>query len=184
MEGDRRRCRGAWPICVCPVLCPLDRNAIGSIEVYSMRNNPGEKQPEPELPQPSRASLLIRIAIGAVFALMVGALVVEIVFFPGKPFDASEWQDKESVWNGARIEMADRLLAWGVLEGKSRAELKSMLGEPFQSGDTKWLYFLGQQPSFNPFAPPVLCDWLAVDFGEDNRVCRCSVHSSTHCGGR
>jgi hypothetical protein len=127
----------------------------------------------------------MRVAI-IVVTLFVGTFVVNFLYFRGRPFDAAEWQAKESMSNGLRQGMADRLLARGDLDKKSRAEVKAMLGEPTEyDGTSRWKYFLGHTRSlrFVLFGTPSpFCDWFTVDFGDDNRVSGYCVGSSTNCG--
>jgi hypothetical protein len=119
----------------------------------------------------------------AVLGLLVAGFFASIAFVPDKQFDAVEWRDPSSV-DGSRRRMANRLFAKGELIGKSRIELRSMLGMPHRdSQDSMWLYFLGRHRSFSPLGPSPLCDWLAIDFGDDGRVRGCRIDTSSHCGG-
>lgn len=109
--------------------------------------------------------LVVAIASG----LVVAVLSVRVVWFPGRAFDTAMWQDESLVRHGARLEMADRLIARGTLVGKSRAEVVGLLGEPPPAAYfTNWdlVYWLGPERSY--FS--VDSEWLVLRLSEDGRV--------------
>jgi hypothetical protein len=65
--------------------------------------------------------------------------------------------------------MADRILAWGTLRGKSRSQVIKLLGEPPETGYfRKWelVYYLGPERGFIS----IDSEWLVLRFGRDGRV--------------
>jgi hypothetical protein len=135
-----------------------------------------------------RAKPSIRRGAGWTIAILLGLWIVGFALcnalLPGKPFDAAEWQEREARHNGSRQQMADRLVAWRVLDGKTRAEVRSMLGNPnWPSEDSRQLYFLGRERTLlGPLDASARCEWLAVEFGQDDRVARCHIGALSHCG--
>jgi hypothetical protein len=84
-------------------------------------------------------------------------------------FDPIEWQDPLKVKQGARLGMADHLLAQGTLRGKARSEVVKLLGEPSDEGyfrDWDLVYWLGPERGFMS----IDSEWLVVRLGRDGRV--------------
>ncbi len=95
--------------------------------------------------------------------------MVKCAVFPGRAFDAAAWNDKAQVESGVRLSMADRLLADGVLVGRTRAEVVAMLGEPPPTGYfAEWdlVYWLGPERGFIS----IDSEWLVARLGSDGRV--------------
>jgi hypothetical protein len=126
----------------------------------------------------------VAIAIGVALCLCVFAWGLEEAYFPGSPFDPASWKDKESRYNGLRQQMAVRLVSRHVLNGKTRAEVRSMFGKPnWPSDPTRLMYFLGHERPFLSFwGTSSRCEWLTVEFGPDDRVSGCHVGAVSHCG--
>lgn len=117
-------------------------------------------------------SLVIVVATTSLIAV----LVIRWAWFPGRAFDSVVWQDETHVKQGARLEMADRLIARRALLGKSRAEVVGMLGEPSATakfGDWDLVYWLGPERGY--FS--IDSEWLVLRLAEnglviDNRLVR------------
>jgi hypothetical protein len=139
-----------------------------------------ERRATRDLRPATRARLRWTLAIATGISLFAWAVVD--AYYPGKPFDDAEWRDRESRHNGARRKMAYRLVAWHVLDGKTRAEVRAMLGYSNWPDDSTLHYFLGHQRTLDPLSASPSCEWLMVNFGEDGRVSRYSVHASSNCG--
>lgn len=104
-----------------------------------------------------------------VLAVLVGALIVRWIWFPGQAFDPIAWQDEALVQQGARLAMADRLVARRSLTGKSRDEVVKLLGEPPPTeyfADWDLVYWLGRERGFMS----IDSEWLVIKFGPDGRV--------------
>jgi len=52
----------------------------------------------------------------------------------GVPLDPVAWRDPVRVRQGVRLEMADRIVGWGTLRGKTRQQVVELLGEPSDEG--------------------------------------------------
>jgi hypothetical protein len=125
----------------------------------------------------------VRWTIAIVLGLLAAAYVAVFVWRLGKPFDAVEWRERESRHNGSRQQMADWVVVTHVLDGKTRAEVLSMLGNPnWPSFGGSLMFFLGKERSLlGPFGGPG-CEWLTVDFGPDGRVSRYHIGALSNCG--
>lgn len=83
-------------------------------------------------------------------------------FFPGRVFDAEQWQVNASQ-RGAkvRLAMADRIVARKMLRGKTRTQVRDMLGEPPRTdyfSDWDLVYWLGPERGFLG----IDSEWLVV----------------------
>jgi hypothetical protein len=112
----------------------------------------------------------MRWVVIAIAVLSLGiALTVRQFWFPGQEFDPIAWADETQIGQGVRLGMADRLLARGTLNGKTRAEVVEMLGEPPTTeyfSDWDLVYWLGPERGFIS----IDSEWLVVRFGPDGRV--------------
>ena len=85
----------------------------------------------------------------------------------GRAFDKAVWHDEKQ--ESARLEMADRIVARRMLDGKARAEVTAMLGEPTKTGyfsDWSLVYWLGPERGFMN----IDSEWLVVRFDANDRV--------------
>lgn len=110
-----------------------------------------------------------RLVLGVALAAIVAGLVIWRVWFPGRVLDPVAWRDDAQVGSGARLEMADRLVAQGTLRGKTRAEVVKMLGEPpptayFHEWDL--VYWLGPERGYIS----IDSEWLVFRLDEGGRV--------------
>jgi hypothetical protein len=108
------------------------------------------------------------VLIACVATVMAGA-VVWMRQAPGRAFDTSVWQDEASIAKGARLAMADRLLANGLLIGMSRAEVVGQLGEPPPTAyfsDWDLVYWLGPERGYMG----IDSEWLVLRLDSDGRV--------------
>ena len=98
---------------------------------------------------------------------IVAAVVAWALWPVGRAFDKAIWQDEKQ--ESARLEMADRIVARRLLDGKSRVEVVSMLGEPPKTGyfsDWHFVYRLGMERGFIS----IDSEWLVVRFDANDRV--------------
>jgi hypothetical protein len=105
---------------------------------------------------------------GAGAALLPGWVVWRIRY-PGRPFDPVAWQDPVRVEQGVRLAMADRLVAWGTLRGKTRPQVVKLLGKPSDEGYFRsWdlVYWLGPERGFLS----IDSEWLVLRLGRDDRI--------------
>jgi hypothetical protein len=132
------------------------------------------------------ATLLRRLA--GVAAIVAAAAAVVLVVRGsstydaacGKVFDPRVWKQPESserkgLGRGSeRLAMAERLVRCGTLDGKRRAEVRSLLGRPAypsQAADDRPCYDLGSQPEYGGLDNRVLC----LSYGRAGRVERVRV---------
>jgi hypothetical protein len=137
-----------------------------------------------DLAPPNRERARWAIALVPVVGLIAWAIAEAC--YPGRAFDAARWAEKESRHNGVRQQMAARLVGWRLLDGKTPAEVRSLLGKPNESAEgtwPRWLYFMGhERPFLYPLVEPPSCAWLMVEFGEDGRASQASVFAGSNCG--
>lgn len=113
-------------------------------------------------------------AIWLAFAVAMVGVFVWRWWFPGRAFDAATWDDESQAWHGARLEMADRLLAQDILTGMTRAQVIAMLGEPSQEGyfrEWDMVYWLGPERGFMS----VDSEWLVLNLDGNGRVVECRI---------
>jgi hypothetical protein len=104
-----------------------------------------------------------------VVCLIVAGLTVRWICFPGRAFERIAWQDKTQVEQGVRLRMADRLIARGILLGKTQSEILELLGEPSSSGyfaDWDMVYWLGNERDFIS----IDSEWLVLRLAANGRV--------------
>jgi outer membrane protein assembly factor BamE (lipoprotein component of BamABCDE complex) len=106
------------------------------------------------------------ILIIAVIAF-VGVVAAWALRPVGRGFDQAVWRDERQ--ESARLEMADRIVARRMLDGKARSEVVAMLGEPPKTGyfsDWDFVYRLGMERGFIS----IDSEWLVVRFDANDRV--------------
>jgi hypothetical protein len=97
------------------------------------------------------------------------------------PFDSAAWKarsrDAGIIWP-TRLRMADDLQASGILKGKTRAEVRDLLGEDdsslYDASQGRITYLLG--PERGPGLGLNL-ELLALHFGGDGRVSRWEIRT-------
>lgn len=85
----------------------------------------------------------------------------------GRAFDRTVWLDQRQ--ERARLAMADRIVARRVLDGKTRAEVIAMLGEPPPTAyfpDWDFVYRLGMERGFMG----IDSEWLVVRLDSSGRA--------------
>jgi hypothetical protein len=108
------------------------------------------------------------MAVVAVVALCLG-WVVWVYRYPGRAFEPIAWKDPNRAEQGVRLSMADRIVAWNSLGGKTREEVLDLLGQPASGGTGGELtYYLGPERGFIS----IDSEWLSLKFGPDGRVVR------------
>jgi len=83
-------------------------------------------------------------------------------------FDTIRWKDK-NLPASVRLQMADDLILRRLLDGMTRPEVISLLGEPPKTlyfKDYDLVYLLRPERGFMP----VDSEWLVVKFGRDGRA--------------
>ena len=100
--------------------------------------------------------------------IYVGLIVVWVAYvsyYPERDFDKAKWKtDIEK-----RYEMTDDLVDNGKLIGKTKEEVKELLGQEDVSLDgSRWTYYIGFKPSLFGIDPDV----LEIEFKED-KVSKC-----------
>jgi hypothetical protein len=103
------------------------------------------------------------------FMVAMGALAIFVKMAPWRDtFDPAAWNDPETEERN-RQEMADDLVARGLLDGLTRSEVTSLLGQPPDTEyfrDWDMVYVLGPERSFIG----IDFEWLVVRFGDNDRV--------------
>ena len=106
------------------------------------------------------ATALIALAVGVYWHVMVGPT----------EFDRSVWLRMDTKSDSPpRLRMADGLLGSGVLLGKSRTEIETMLGPPASTDyfpDAGMVYWLGPERGYIS----IDSEWLRLDFDTAGRV--------------
>ena len=103
------------------------------------------------------------------------SLIVKQVWFPGRAFDRTAWDDESQVQHGVRLGMADRLLARGKLMGNTRDEIVNLLGEPPATKYAEgWdvVYWLGPERGFLSLDS----EWLVLKPDGNGRVADAGIH--------
>ena len=103
---------------------------------------------------------------------LVAAVVVWALWPVGREFDRAVWLDEKQ--EGPRLKMADRIVSRRMLDGKARAEVVAMLGEPPKTGyfsDWNLVYWLGPERGFIS----IDSEWLVVRFDAHERVSDCRI---------
>ena len=91
-------------------------------------------------------------------------------FFPGRVFDAEQWQVNASQrGTKVRLAMADRIVARKTLKGKTRTQVTDMLGKPPTTdyfSDWDLVYWLGPERGFLG----IDSEWLVVKLDRNGIV--------------
>jgi len=128
--------------------------------------------------------LAFKFALALATLLILGiALLLYIAeggLQPELPFDRAEWMNgtDENQMYFPRLRMADDLIDNNTLDGKTRDEVLSMLGEPMMT-DVTWsprdhfglLYHLGPERGW----VSVDSEWLGIKFDTNGTVSECKI---------
>jgi hypothetical protein len=111
----------------------------------------------------------IRITPVIYVGLIIG-WVSYVSYYPERDFDKEKWRtDIER-----RYEMTDDLVENGKLIGKTKDEIKELLGQEEVSLDgLRWTYYIGFKPSLFGIDPDV----LEIEFKED-KVSKCWIRET------
>jgi hypothetical protein len=112
-----------------------------------------------------RRVILVTMAISVI--VCAGGVVAWGLWPVGRAFDRAVWLDEKQ--EAARLEIANRIVAQRLLDGKSRAEVVGVLGEPRKTGyfsDWNLVYRLGDERGFMS----IDSEWLVVRFDANERV--------------
>ena len=129
--------------------------------------------------QASRSWIWI-VSLLVFLVLLVLLLVFAVVLPAGEPFDSNTWKQAQAGQDDASIEtrfqMAESVVASGLLLGKPRSEVIALLGNSPDSGYFKGslAYELGPQRS-SYFA--IDSDWLVIQFDGDDQVVEVRIRS-------
>lgn len=109
------------------------------------------------------------LTVGTITLTILCALAAWRSWFPGTAFDPAVWHDEAHVKQGARLQMADRLIARQALLGRTRAKVVTMLGEPPETAYfANWdlVYWLGPERGLMS----IDSEWLVMRLGHDGKV--------------
>lgn len=106
------------------------------------------------------ASLVTIVLTPVIYVGLILAWFAFATYYPERDFDKEKWEtDIEK-----RYEMADDLVDNGKLIGKTREEIKELLGqEEVNLDSSRWTYYIGFKPSIIGIDP----DILEVEFKDD-----------------
>jgi len=112
-------------------------------------------------------------------SLLIIAIASGIVLLNGSragspdaiPFDKARWTDRELIGQEpyVRLQMIDSLLAERPLQGRSRAQVVELLGEPDKTdyfADYDLVYWLGIERGFIG----IDSEWLGIKLNEQDKV--------------
>lgn len=100
-----------------------------------------------------------------VYISLIFMWVSYVSYYPERDFDKERWRaDTET-----RYEMTDDLIENDKLIGKTKDEVKKLLGQEEVSPDgSRWIYYIGFSPSLFGIDPDV----LEIEF-KDDKVSKC-----------
>lgn len=108
-----------------------------------------------------------------VFALLLVLAFVGLAarrtWYPGRAFDRQTWLNDDQGTQGARLKMADRMVARRALLGRTRTDVVAMLGKPAASANlTDWdlVYRLGPERGFISLND----EWLVLRLDDQERI--------------
>jgi hypothetical protein len=117
------------------------------------------------------AGLTTILATPLVYAALVACWVAIASYYPKQEFDRTKWlADKEK-----RYEMSKDIIDTKLLIGKSKSEVKQLLGEEGSNSNANddWSYYLGYVPAIFGI------DYDVLDiYFEDGKVVRVAQHQS------
>ncbi|HOS85308.1 MAG TPA: hypothetical protein PK199_10365, partial [Bacteroidales bacterium] len=102
------------------------------------------------------------------YGLFVMFWMMSATYYPSNDFNKEKWhEDIEK-----RYELSEDLIDSEILIGKTKKEVKKILGDTFQEWSAdNWSYYLGSRPGImDP-------DYLDIEF-KDGRVVKVRQHSS------
>jgi outer membrane protein assembly factor BamE (lipoprotein component of BamABCDE complex) len=131
-------------------------------------------QPEPPSKGRRFRKLLGIVTVAAILC------TTGLYWFRGAPFDRAAWLDDAQIQQGVRLKMADRLVARRTLEGMSRSQVVALLGSPPRQEyfpEYELVYWLGRErkPLFSFMFISIDSEWLAVKFGDNQRVSKAKI---------
>ena len=93
------------------------------------------------------------ILILAIPTFFIWRWIFSISYYPSKDFDRQKWiSDKEK-----RYELSEEIIESEMLIGKTKAEVKQILGDEENTDDSDlWNYYLGFKPQLFGIDPDVL----------------------------
>jgi hypothetical protein len=92
-----------------------------------------------------------------------------LLYHPNDEFDKARWHtDKEK-----RYELSEDIIKSELLIGKSKAEVKQLLGDDYDGTEDDWHYYLGFVPSIGGIDPDVLDIYF-----EGGKVVRVGQHET------
>ncbi|MEO9633217.1 MAG: hypothetical protein ABJF89_04365 [Parasphingorhabdus sp.] len=108
-----------------------------------------------------------------VIILLVGTALAwasfEFGYMPRASFDVDKWKLSEDTKSHPRLTMVDSLIESGLLDGKSREDVFTLLGHPPETGyfrDWDAVYWLGPERGFIR----IDSEWLVIRFDDAGRV--------------
>lgn len=105
-----------------------------------------------------------------VYAGMIVLILLAMSYYPTHRFNKAEWLENPK----KRYQLSDDIINSNVLIGKTKAEVKQMLGDEGNPDESDhWTYYLGYKPGFISIDPDV----LDIDF-KDGKVVKVGQHET------
>ena len=115
--------------------------------------------------------LLTILSAPIAYAFIIIIWLLISLYHPSYEFDKQKW--KTNIEN--RYELSDDIIDSQFLIGKTKSEVKQLLGEPDGwSQDDNWSYYLGYKPGIIGSIDP---DYLDIEF-KNNKVVKVGQHTS------
>jgi hypothetical protein len=111
------------------------------------------------------------VFIVALLALLAGGCW--FMLRPGRHFDVALWKNSATT-SSVRLRMADDLVNSKKLNGLTRQEVLTLLGEPPKTEyfkEYELAYYLGPERGFMS----IDSEWLVLKFGPDGRISRAAI---------
>lgn len=101
--------------------------------------------------------LVTIVSTPIIYGTIALLIILSIEYYPKRDFDKKQWlTDKDK-----RYELSEDMIDSKMLIGKTKSEIKSLLGdEGNKVGDNEWYYNLGFRPELTGIDP----DNLEIDF--------------------
>ena len=101
--------------------------------------------------------IVTMITTPLLYSAFIMLLFFFVEYYPKKQFDKQEWELKR----GERFEYSGDIITSKMLIGKTKAEVKAILGSEGNTDDSNvWIYDLGYKPEVGSIDR----DWLHVEF--------------------
>ncbi len=109
------------------------------------------------------------IATPIIYVGIVMLWLFSISYYPQNNFSKEQWRSNRQ----KRYEISENLIESKLLIGKTKPEVRKILGETENDESNKWFYYLGLKPGFANIDPDV----LVIKF-KDGKVIKVEQHGT------